>query len=139
LDKIKPSSASAFDFNALQQKCYDAMNDDFNTPVLVAHLFDAVRVINSANDGKENLTASDIDLLKKLMHNFVFDVLGLKDESAGGQNTALLDGVMKMILEIRAEAKAKKDFATSDKLRDTLAALGITIKDSKDGALWNAG
>lgn len=115
------------------------MNDDFNTPVLVAHLFDAVRVINSANDGKENLTASDIDLLKKLMHNFVFDVLGLKDESAGGQNTALLDGVMKMILEIRAEAKAKKDFATSDKLRDTLAALGITIKDSKDGALWNAG
>lgn len=139
LDKIKSSSSSVFDFNTLQQKCYDAMNDDFNTPVLIANLFDAVRIINSAYDGKENLTASDIESLKSLMHNFVFDVLGLKNENAGEQNTALLDGVMKMILEIRAEAKAKKDFAASDKLRDTLAALGITIKDNKDGASWNAG
>lgn len=139
LDKIKPSSSSTFDFNALQQKCYNAMNDDFNTPVLIAHLFDAVRTINAANDGKENLTATDIDSLKTLMHHFVLDVLGLKDENAGVQNTALLDGVMKMILEIRAEAKTKKDFATSDKLRDTLAALGITIKDGKDGAVWGGG
>ncbi|HNR18526.1 MAG TPA: cysteine--tRNA ligase [Bacteroidia bacterium] len=139
LNKIKPAASSTFDFKALQQKCYDAMNDDFNTPVLVAHLFDAVRIINSANDGKENLTATDIESLKNLMHNFVFNVLGLKDENAGGQNTALLDGVMKMILEIRAEAKTKKDFATSDKLRDALAALGITIKDGKNGAVWGAG
>lgn len=138
LEKIKPAATSTFDFNALQQKCYDAMNDDFNTPVLVAHLFDAVRVINAANDGKESLTATDVASLKKLMHHFVFDVMGLKDESIAGQNTELLDGVMKMILEIRAQAKARKDFAASDKLRDTLSALGITIKDGKDGAVWSA-
>lgn len=138
LHKIKPSASSTFDFNILKQKCYDAMNDDFNTPVLIAHLFDAVRVINSANDGKENLTAQDINSLKNLIQIFVFDVLGLKDDGLAGQNTALLDGVMKMILEIRAEAKSKKDFATSDKLRDALTALGISIKDGKDGAVWAA-
>jgi cysteinyl-tRNA synthetase len=137
LDNLKTSSASTSNITELREKCYEAMNDDFNAPVLVANLFEGARIINSVNDGKETITASDLELLKKIMHDFVFDVLGLKSESSNTAKDIALNGVMEIILDIRNEAKAKKDFATSDKLRDSLAKNKITIKDTKDGVNWS--
>jgi cysteinyl-tRNA synthetase len=113
------------------------MNDDFNAPILVANLFEGARIINSVNDGKETITAEDLTSLKTLMHQFVFDVLGLKSENSNTSKDKALSGVMDIILEIRKEAKAKKDFATSDKLRDDLVKNKITIKDTKDGVTWS--
>ena len=137
LNELKSSPTSSADIKSLEQKCYDAMNDDFNTPVLVAHLFDAVRIINSVKDGKETLSHNDLLLLKKVMNGFVFDVLGLSDDkntSAGDDST---DGLMQLIFAIRNEAKQKKDFATSDKIRDELLKLNFTIKDEKDRTSWS--
>jgi cysteinyl-tRNA synthetase len=113
------------------------MNDDFNAPVLVANLFEGARIINSVNDGKETITIADLALLKKVMHDFVFDVLGLRSESSNTSNDKALQGVMEIILDIRKDIKAKKDFAASDKLRDELKKNNITIKDTKDGATWS--
>lgn len=135
LEKLKPSEKSTGDIAALKQRCYDAMDDDFNTPVLLAQLFEAVRIINSVNDGKESLTAGDIAELKTLVHAFVFDVLGLKDdvmESAG----EVTDGLMQLIIRMRADARAKKDFAVSDLVRDELGKLNIVLKDGKEGTSW---
>lgn len=137
LDSLKAGSSSVSNIRELEQKCYDAMNDDFNATVLVANLFEGARIINSVNDGRESLTAEDLAALKKLMHNFVFDVLGLKQESSGSASDIALQGVMDVILDIRKEAKAKKDFAASDKLRNDLAKYNITIKDTKDGVTWS--
>ena len=123
------------DVKEYRQKCYDAMNDDLNTPIVISHLFDMAKTINTVNDRKATLTQADIDELKGVMDTFVFDVMGLRDESAT-DNTALIDGLMHMILDMRATAKANKDWATSDKIRDELGALGVTVKDGKDGATW---
>ena len=112
------------------------MNDDFNSPILLAHLFDGVKTINSINDGKETISKEDLELFKKTFNGFVFDVLGLKEEKASSGNDGLVENLMALILEIRNEAKAKKDFSTSDKLRDGLAKSKISIKDAKDGVTW---
>jgi cysteinyl-tRNA synthetase len=134
IDKLSASDSSSADIAGLRKKCEDAMNDDFNSPVMVAHLFDAVRLINSVSDGKESLTADDIQRLKMLMHEFVFDVLGLAFEETGDDGT--LNSVMQIILDIRKESKGRKDFATSDKIRDELNKIHIKIKDEKDGVSW---
>jgi len=136
LQNLKASAASTEDIKALQQKCYDAMNDDFNTPVLVAHLFDSVRIINSANDGKLNLTQSDIDLLKTIYQNFVFDIMGLKKEEENSKTTAALDKVIHMVLDIRNKAKVEKNFSLSDEIRNKLSDAGVQIKDTKEGSSW---
>jgi cysteinyl-tRNA synthetase len=136
LESLKPSASSTSDIKALRQKCYDAMNDDFNAPVLVANLFEGARIINSVNDGKENISAEDLEILKKTMHDFVYDVLGLKADNSSSADDKALQNVMEIILNIRKEAKEKKDFATSDKLRDALAKSKIIIKDTKDGTVW---
>lgn len=135
LEKVVPAAQSSYDVAALRQRCYDAMNDNLNSPVLIAELFDAVRVINSARDGKESLSADDIAAMKSVMSDFVFDVLGLKDdimESAGDTT----EGLMQLIIKMRADARAKKDFATSDLVRDELAKVNIVLKDSKEGTSW---
>jgi cysteinyl-tRNA synthetase len=137
LDKLKPSLSSGIYLKDHEKACYDAMNEDFNSPVLIAELFEIVSIINSANDGKTALTDNDIKGLKKLMHDFVFDVLGLKSENSNTSNDKALQGMMEIILDIRKEIKAKKDFAASDKLRDDLNKINITIKDTKDGATWS--
>lgn len=111
------------------------MNDDFNTPIALAHLFEAVRIINSVNDAKETLSEADKQILKTLMHDMVFEVLGLREEQA--VNTDKIDGLMQMILDQRKEAKARKDFATSDLIRDKLKDLGFEIKDGKDGTTYS--
>ena len=136
LDSLKPATTSSFDFNALKQKCYEAMNDDFNTPVLIAHLFDGVRTINSINDGKETVSANDLEGLKKLYTEFVHDVLGLKPDQAAKSNDELAENLMNAILSIRKEVRLKKDFAASDLIRDELKKINIIIKDTKDGAVW---
>jgi len=136
LPRIQPSDSSSVNVAALRDNCYAAMNDDFNTPVLISHLFEGVRIVNAAIDGKETLSAADLELLQHVMKTFVFDVLGLVDETKADAKSHVVDGLMKLVLEIRSEARAKKDWATSDKIRDNLKAIGIEIKDGKDGTDW---
>ena len=136
VDKLAPSETSSVNIEELKGKFYEAMNDDFNSPILIAHLFEAAKIINLTNDKKETLTQTDIDTLKRLLNTFVFDVLGLKDEQTSGTDIQLVDGLMSMILEARQSAKDNKDWAASDKIRDKLQELGIAVKDSKEGASW---
>ena len=119
---------------------YDALCDDMNTPVALAHISEAVRLINSAKAGQIKFGTGDIQTLCQLFDDVVFGVLGLKDEAAaGGTDKKVIDGLMAMVLEQRAAAKAAKDWATSDRIRDNLKALGIQVKDTKDGAEWTLG
>ncbi|HRT47820.1 MAG TPA: cysteine--tRNA ligase, partial [Bacteroidales bacterium] len=136
LDRLKPSTDSTVNVDEIKAKCYEALDDDLNSPVLLAQLFEAVRLINSAREGTEKMTASDIAKMKELFSVFVKDILGLIDESAGRGNEKIVSGLMKLILDIRHEARQKKDFATSDKIREELSRLGITVRDLKDGAEW---
>ena len=138
LEKIEPGNASSVSIEGIEENCHQAMCDDFNSPVAIAHLFDAVRIINSANDKKETLSAGDLQSLKNTFQTFVVDIFGLKSEAAAasGQSDDVLKGVMQLLLDIRQQAKTQKDFATSDKIRDELAALNIAVKDSKEGASW---
>lgn len=135
LNNIKPSSSSSFDVNVFHDKFYEAMDDDFNTPVLLASVFDAVRNINLLNEGKETLTESDLATFKSLIDSFVFDVLGLKNESDHSSGESV-EALMDLILELRKEAKAKKDFTVSDLIRDKLLKAGIQVMDTKEGAVW---
>lgn len=125
----------------LEQKCYDALNDDLNTPIVIAHLFEAVGIINRVADGHATATAADIDALKALFQTFLFDILGMRPEAAdlGGDEKALepYRGAVDLLLQVRAEAKSRKDWATSDLIRDRLAALGFNVKDTKTGVEWS--
>ena len=134
LNKLKSSETSTSKIATVKQSFYDAMNDDMNTAVAIASLFEAVRIINSIHAGTETISANDLSELQKFFPEFVESILGLKEESSTEESS--MDGLMQMILGVRTEAKAKKDFATSDKIRDELAALGIKIKDEKDGTSW---
>ena len=136
IEKLVPSSTSTVDIAALQAKCYEAMNDDLNSPILIAHLFDAARVINSTFDKKENLTADDIALLRTIMHTFIFDILGLLPENDPQSGNKVISNLMQIILDLRREARTNKDWATSDRLRDALAQAGVLIKDTKEGVAW---
>ncbi|MFY8136621.1 MAG: cysteine--tRNA ligase [Flavobacteriales bacterium] len=136
MEKLAPSETSDENIQAITDACYAAMNDDFNTPILISHLFEGVRIINSINDGKLKLTAPDIALLSKTMDEFFHQVLGLNIEDAGA-NDALTEQLMNFILEMRSNAKSNKDFVTSDLIRDSLAKLNIQIKDTKEGATWS--
>ncbi len=137
IEKLVPANTSTVDIAALQAKCYSAMNDDLNSPILIAHLFDAARIINSAYDKKESLTAEDIGLLRNMMHTFVFDILGLLPENDPQAGNQVISNLMNIIIDLRREARANKDWTTSDRLRDALAQAGVSIKDTKDGATWD--
>jgi cysteinyl-tRNA synthetase len=136
LQTLKAGSSSSEDIKALQAKCYEAMNDDFNTPILVAHLFDAARIVNSANDNKLSLTQNDIDLLKSIYQNFIFDVMGLQTEEENSKANDVLAKVMSMVLDIRNKAKVDKNFPLSDEIRNKLTDAGVQIKDGKEGVTW---
>lgn len=136
LKKLKPSDRSTIDINKLKANCYESLNDDLNSPVLLSYLFEAVRNINSVFEGTEQLNLPDLEELRSLYPTFIFDILGLKDETADRGNEKLTDNLVKMILNIRQEAKDRKDWGASDKIREDLTKLGITIKDRKDGADW---
>lgn len=136
LNYLKADTLSNENIIELQLKCYAAMNDDFNTSVLIAHLFDALKIINSANDKKTKLTQDDIDLLKTIYQDFVFHVLGLKNEKTDSKTSEALSKVMELIIDIRAKVKADKNFELSDNIRDKLIDAGIQIKDTKEGTAW---
>ena len=139
LQDLKASETSSVDVKEFRPRCYEAMNDDLNTAMVIATLFDACRVINQVNDGKATLTQADIDELKDLFQVFLVDVLGVRTELVASEEAGTLEPFEKavdLLLEIRKEAKAKKDWATSDLIRDKIAALGFVVKDTKDGFEW---
>ncbi len=135
LPKLKTSDSSSSDVRQMVQSFYAAMNDDFNAPVLVARLFDAVTLVNKVNDGTEVITPDDLKLLTEEMESFVYDVLGLKLEAGEGNDR--LSPVMDLVLDLRAKARENKDWTTSDQIRDALAKAGIVVKDSKEGTTWS--
>ena len=123
---------------AIYEGCYDALCDDLNTPVALGCMFEAVKLVNAAKAGQTKLSAGDVAMICRIFDEILFDVLGIRDESASGDSSAkVIDGLMQMILQERAEAKAAKDWTRSDKIRNALTELGITVKDTKDGVEWN--
>ena len=136
LDTLKVSDTSTIDVDDLTGKCYEAMNDDLNTPVMISHLFDGVRMINSVADGNEKISRDDLTGLKGLYDTMVFDILGLRRPDQAAADTGLTGELIETLLELRRQARDNKDFATSDRIRDRLSELGITIKDTKDGTDW---
>ncbi|PQJ82167.1 cysteine--tRNA ligase [Polaribacter glomeratus] len=136
LDKIETSKTSTFDVQKWKKGCYTAMNDDFNTPILIAHLFEAVKVINQVKEQKASLTAADLSELKQMIHAFVFDVLGLMNENSQ-DNSEKINGVVELLIKLRKEARENKDWALSDQIRDELIELGIQLKDGKEGTTFS--
>ncbi|KAA6340311.1 Cysteine--tRNA ligase [termite gut metagenome] len=137
LNKIIPSSTSNVEIQNLHEKCYEAMNDDLNTSVVLSHLFEGVKTINTIVAGNAGISAEDLENLKDVFNLFLFDILGLKKEQGpSGTHEAVYGKVVDMLLEQRMKAKANKDWATSDKIRNELTALGFEIKDTKDGFEW---
>jgi cysteinyl-tRNA synthetase len=136
LQKLQASAVSSLETTSLRSKCEEAMNDDFNTPIVVAHLFEALKAINLVYDGKETISAKDLEELKAVFGVFIEDVLGLKAEGETSGGNEAYKGAIDLLLNMRLEAKQNKDWATSDKIRNELTALGFEIKDTKDGFEW---
>jgi cysteinyl-tRNA synthetase len=138
LPKLKVSDNSDFDVETWKVNCYNAMNDDFNTPILIAELFSAVKFINQVKDEKALVTQTDLDILTKTIHDFVFEVLGLQNvDSCNDDGSEKLSDAVEVLIKMRADARANKDFALSDKIRDELLAVGIQLKDGKDGTTFS--
>jgi cysteinyl-tRNA synthetase len=132
LKNLQPSATTTIDIATWKQSCYDAMNDDFNTPILIANMFEGIRFINVINDSIETLTNDDLKLFTATMHTFLYDILGIKDEKSASNNSDKLEGVVDLLIGMRNEARANKNFALSDQIRDQLLKLGIQLKDGKD-------
>ncbi|MBE6177674.1 MAG: cysteine--tRNA ligase [Rikenellaceae bacterium] len=137
LGKIKPAATSTANPAELERRCAEAMADDLNSPMVISALFDWVRTINSAIEGKESFTAEDLEALKATIHRYAFEVLGLQDErTTATTGRDRVTPLVEMLLEERLKARAAKDWAASDRIRDGLAAAGIRVKDRKDGTDW---
>ncbi len=140
LDGLKAGEKTTVEVDGIRKRCYEALNDDLNSPRVIAELFDAARAINAVHNGQGSITAEDLEELKAVYKLFLNDLLGLQDERASGSaGTEAFGKAVDLLLSIRAQAKANKDWATSDKIRDELTALGFVIKDTKDGAEWKLG
>ena len=137
LDNLKTNNSSSFNVSEWQQKCYDAMNDDFNTPILIAHLFEAAKFINQVNDGTASVSAQDLARLKTVLHTFTFDILGLEDSQSSNVGTEKLNATVEILIKLRKEARINKDFALSDQIRDELAEAGIELKDGREGTTFS--
>jgi len=137
LESFPAGAQSTLNIAEWKQLCYDAMNDDFNTPILIAQLFEGVRFVNVLKEGKETLTAEDAKLFYNAMNAFVFDVLGLEDEKASDGNNDKLEGTVNLLIAMRKQAREDKNFALSDQIRDQLLALGIQLKDGKEGTTFS--
>jgi cysteinyl-tRNA synthetase len=137
LQKLPIGDHSDSDIQTLRQNLYNAMDDDFNSPIVISYLFEAVRIINSVNDKKESLTATDAALLKDTFDDFVFDVLGLREETSDTSNNGLTEKLIQMIIDMRLEARSNKDWAKSDMIRDKLLEINVQLKDGKEGTTWN--
>ena len=137
IDELPVSDASSVNIQELSGNCFAAMADDMNSPIAIAYLFEGVKMINSIADGKAAITSGDKEALKKLYTSFVFDIFGLKPEDLGvAGNSDVLNEVVDLLMKLRMDAKASKDWATSDKIRNELAAIGFEIKDGKEGVSW---
>jgi cysteinyl-tRNA synthetase len=139
LQKLTPAKESSVDVKGLRERCFEAMNDDLNSPIVISHLFDASKSINLVYDKKETISAEDLDELKKVFDLFITDILGLKSESdvsEGSKDEEAMAGAVDLLLNLRMDAKKNKDWATSDKIRDELTKLGFEIKDTKEGFEW---
>lgn len=138
LEELPVSETNSVNIADWRKKCYEAMNDDFNSPILIAHLFDAVRFIHSIQEKKDTITSENLNLLKTTLHDFLFEVLGLIDEtqeqSVDGEK---LTATIELLIELRNKARADKDFETSDRIRDILTEKGIHLKDGKDGTTFS--
>ncbi len=138
IDQLPVSKSSSFSVDEWKQRCYNAMNDDFNSPILIATLFDAVKYINAIKEGDEKISRQDLELLKNTMHDFIFEVLGLVDSTIVNEDrTQKLSGTIELLIKLRDEARKNKDFATSDQIRDQLLSLGIQLKDGKEGTTFS--
>ncbi len=137
LEDLAVSETSTLDVSDMHEKLYAAMNDDFNSPIAIAHLFEAVKWINLIADGKETISASDKEAFTKLLNDFVVEVLGLKNES-NNDGADKIDGLVQFALELRQQAKLDKNYAMSDSIRDRLKEIGFEIKDGKDGSTYTS-
>ena len=138
LEEISPSENSTVDVLSLKDKCFSALNDDLNSPIAIAHLFDGVKMINSIKAGSEKINGCDLTELKTFYHAMVFDILGLKIETeSNSADNEILAGTVELLIQLRKNAKTNKDWATADKIRDELKAIGIEMKDTKDGVDWS--
>lgn len=140
IDKIKAGEKTEYDLAAFEKACYEALDDDLNSPMVIAQLFDIAKAINSAASDLRplSMTSADITRAKQLFEQFAFEILGLEpmaESSTGTQNKAMADAV-ELLLKLRSDAKANKDFALSDRIRNDMQAIGFVIKDGKDGATW---
>ena len=136
LQKLTAGEKSTVDVSGLREKCETAMCDDLNTPIVISHLFEALKAINLAHDGKETISAADLDELKSVFGLFIENVLGLKTQNEANESSEAYHKAIDLLLNIRLEAKKNKDWATSDKIRNELTAIGFEIKDTKDGFEW---
>ncbi|MCM1292462.1 MAG: cysteine--tRNA ligase [Bacteroides sp.] len=141
LQALQPSDKSTIDVSDLEQKCYEAMDDDLNTPVLLAHLFEACSLVNRINDGHDTATAEDLAILRRIFDTFLIEILGMRIDSAAadgsGADMKPFEDAVDLLLEMRSQAKAQKDWATSDLIRDRLSAIGFDVKDTKNGFEWS--
>ncbi len=142
LNELTPSQESTVDVSQLRGKCYEALDDDLNTPIVIAHLFDACRIINQVNDGNAKATSEDIAELKEVFDAFLSDILGIRTEmpgtdTVGGDSLKPFEDAVDLLLDIRAKAKADKDWTTSDLIRNKLGEIGFDVKDTKDGYEWS--
>ena len=137
LKDLPTSTQSSVSIEDWKQLCYDAMNDDFNTPILIAHLFEGVRYINVIKDGKETITAEDLATFTTAIEAFVYEVLGLENEKITDSSNDKLEGTIQLLIEMRKQARENKNFALSDQIRDQLLALGIQLKDGKEGTTFS--
>ena len=137
LKNLVASEKSTIKISSLKKKCFATLNDDINSPVAIAHLFDGVKMINSINSGNEKISTVDLDELKSFYNSMIFDILGFKEEQSDSGDNVVLGKSIELLLTLRKEAKRNKDWGTADKIRDELIAIGIEIKDTKDGVDWS--
>jgi len=139
IKNIQAADESSIDIDAWKQQCYDAMNDDFNTPVLISHLFEGVKFVNQLKEGNETISKEDLELFTATINAFVFDVLGLLNSvgASTNENEDTLTEVVEMLIKMRKKARDNKDWALSDEIRDELLAVGVQLKDGKDGTTFS--
>ncbi|HSP13017.1 MAG TPA: cysteine--tRNA ligase [Salegentibacter sp.] len=139
IEKLPVGNSSTISVSEWKQSCYDAMNDDFNSPILIAKLFDAAKFINTVKEGNAEITSEDREVLHQTMKNFMFDVLGLLDKASENEESTQkqLSDTIELLIKLRAEARVNKDFALSDQIRDQLQAIGIQLKDGKEGTTFS--
>ena len=136
LVSLTTQKSSSVNISEWKQKCYDAMNDDFNTPVLISHIFEGVKFINQIKEGKASITSNDLVDFTATISAFVFDVLGLLNDTKE-QASGKIDGVVSLLIKLRKEARENKDWELSDKIRDELLAIGIQLKDGREGTSYS--